>query len=544
MASRQAARCAACGGSNVPPNRPMRSPAHGGSGWAAGCDPPREGGAQRAGEGFFAKTHPSPRRTCHLSPREGHRRVGYGRSARAADAILERGELLDADRPARMHAAGRDADLGAEAELAAVGELRRGVVQHDRGVDLAQEFLGGLLVRGDDRVGVVRAVALDMRDRGVDAVDDLRRDDAVEIFGRPVFLGRGFHARVGLLHVGVAAHLAAGIEQHRDERLEHASPRRRDRPAASRRRRRRRCGASWRSARSSSPSRGRRPCRHRHAPRLRDARTPARAPRPARGRPGPCRRAARSRRYCRRGPASIRPTAARSRVGTSWIASSGRSAARRPSTSAAWIARAERKLSEPPRRITALPALRQSTAGIRRHVRAAFVDHADHAERHAHALDGHAVRPRPAFHHGADRIGEIAHDLDAVRHRGDALRVEREAVEECRRGAAPPSPRRHPRHWRRGCRPRCRGSPAPWRRAPCRAAPSATSASVRAAALARRPISAIAAAMPVPSMDFSGAAHVRVPSMEEPAAARRRRSRSSAITMPRAGTRSLNRPPR
>ena len=28
--------------------------------------------------------------------------------------------------------------------------------------------------------------------------------------------------------------------------------------------------------------------------------------------------------------------------------------------SAAWIARAERKLSEPPRRITALPALRQS----------------------------------------------------------------------------------------------------------------------------------------------------------------------------------------
>jgi hypothetical protein len=41
----------------------------------------------------------------------------------AADAVFERGELLDADRPARMHAAGRDADLGAEAELAAIGEL-------------------------------------------------------------------------------------------------------------------------------------------------------------------------------------------------------------------------------------------------------------------------------------------------------------------------------------------------------------------------------------------------------------------------------------
>ena len=59
---------------------------------------------------------------------------------RAADAIFEGGELLDADRAARMHAAGGDADLGAEAELAAVGELRRGVVQHDRGIDLAEEF--------------------------------------------------------------------------------------------------------------------------------------------------------------------------------------------------------------------------------------------------------------------------------------------------------------------------------------------------------------------------------------------------------------------
>src|SRR5262249_39573163 len=55
---------------------------------------------------------------------------------RAAHAILEAGQLLDAHRPARMEAAGGDADLGAEAELAAIGELGRGVVQHDRGIDL------------------------------------------------------------------------------------------------------------------------------------------------------------------------------------------------------------------------------------------------------------------------------------------------------------------------------------------------------------------------------------------------------------------------
>ena len=61
----------------------------------------------------------------------------------AAHAILEAGELLDADRAARVQLAGGDADLGAEAELAAVGELGRGVVQHDRGIDLAEEFLRG-----------------------------------------------------------------------------------------------------------------------------------------------------------------------------------------------------------------------------------------------------------------------------------------------------------------------------------------------------------------------------------------------------------------
>src|SRR5262245_61984648 len=60
----------------------------------------------------------------------------------AADAVLEAGELIDADRPTGVHLAGSNADLGAEAELAAVGELGRGVVQNDRRVDLVEEFLG------------------------------------------------------------------------------------------------------------------------------------------------------------------------------------------------------------------------------------------------------------------------------------------------------------------------------------------------------------------------------------------------------------------
>ena len=42
-----------------------------------------------------------------------------------------------------MQPPGGDADLRPEAELAAVGELRAGIVQHDRTVDLAQEPGGG-----------------------------------------------------------------------------------------------------------------------------------------------------------------------------------------------------------------------------------------------------------------------------------------------------------------------------------------------------------------------------------------------------------------
>jgi hypothetical protein len=47
-------------------------------------------------------------------------------------------------------------------------------------------------------------------------------------------------------------------------------------------------------------------------------------------------------------------------VGTSWIASSGSPADFSPSTRQAWIASDELSESEPPRRITGLPALRHS----------------------------------------------------------------------------------------------------------------------------------------------------------------------------------------
>src|SRR5436189_6448728 len=92
----------------------------------------------------------------------------------AAHAVLEGGELIDAPRAARVKPTGRNPDLGAEAELAAVGKLRRGVVQDNGGVHLAQEPFRAWLVLGHDRFGVVRPVTLDVRNSFVQTPDHFR----------------------------------------------------------------------------------------------------------------------------------------------------------------------------------------------------------------------------------------------------------------------------------------------------------------------------------------------------------------------------------
>ena len=71
-------------------------------------------------------------------------------------------------------------------------------------------------------------------------------------------------------------------------------------------------------------------------------------------------------------------------------------------------------------------------AGVGGDIGAAFEDHGDDAERHAHALDDHAVRPLPALGDDADRIGNRAHGRDAVGHRIDARLRQRQPVDEGR----------------------------------------------------------------------------------------------------------------
>src|SRR5262249_61082422 len=86
------------------------------------------------------------------------------------NAVFKGGELVDADRAASMQASRGNADLRAEAEFPAIGELSGCVMQHDGGVDFTQECVRCRLVIGDDSVGVMRAIMLDMRDCGGEIV--------------------------------------------------------------------------------------------------------------------------------------------------------------------------------------------------------------------------------------------------------------------------------------------------------------------------------------------------------------------------------------
>src|SRR5450631_2890687 len=79
--------------------------------------------------------------------------------------IFKAGQLFGADRTTGVKFPGGDADFRAEAEFAAIGKLGRCVMQHDGRIDLVEKLAGGGFVLGHDRIGVVRTVVVDMRDR-------------------------------------------------------------------------------------------------------------------------------------------------------------------------------------------------------------------------------------------------------------------------------------------------------------------------------------------------------------------------------------------
>ena len=124
------------------------------------------------------------------------------------------------------------------------------------------------------------------------------------------------------------------------------------------------------------------------------------------------------------------PTAARSVVATTCTAFSVRPAARRPSWTHAAIARLLRMrlgAAAQDRRVAGLEA---QSRGVGGHVRPRLVDDADDAQRHAHQADLDAGRTELEVRDLADGIGQRRDFREAVRHRGDGLRRQRQPVDE------------------------------------------------------------------------------------------------------------------
>ena len=99
--------------------------------------------------------------------------------------------------PRRGEVAGGDADLGAEAEFAAVGKLGRGVGWRWR-CPVWREIPPAAFFSSSAMMPSVwaRAVAVDMVNRLFRAIDNLEREDGVEVFGFPVVLGGRLNAWV------------------------------------------------------------------------------------------------------------------------------------------------------------------------------------------------------------------------------------------------------------------------------------------------------------------------------------------------------------
>src|SRR3989304_9272054 len=138
------------------------------------------------------------------------------------DDDLGGGQPLQPHRTETMDLARADADLRAKPKLAAVVEPRRGVDHHRRGVSPVDEFSRPLVIRRDDALGMLRPVTLDMFDRVIHVAYDSDRENQIEIFRAPVFLGRPLDAGNQGAGFLTTAHLdarAAELRNHARQKL-------------------------------------------------------------------------------------------------------------------------------------------------------------------------------------------------------------------------------------------------------------------------------------------------------------------------------------
>ena len=82
----------------------------------------------------------------------------------ASDTVLIGRELAQGHGAASVDFIGGDADFCAEAELFSIGQTAGNVVKNAGAIDVGEKCLRGSDIGGDDAIGVMRAVVVDVLD--------------------------------------------------------------------------------------------------------------------------------------------------------------------------------------------------------------------------------------------------------------------------------------------------------------------------------------------------------------------------------------------
>ena len=115
-----------------------------------------------------------------------------------------------------MQLASGNPDLATHPELTTIRELRAGVAHQDGTVQPFKEPSGGGVVLGQDRLGVVRAILADMRNRLIHAIHQLCRDDHVQELA-PEIIGLRLHRARDLQQFAFGPHFDPRLQQVLDQ---------------------------------------------------------------------------------------------------------------------------------------------------------------------------------------------------------------------------------------------------------------------------------------------------------------------------------------
>ena len=352
--------------------------------------------------------------------------------AGAAHQVLVGRQLAQTHRSACVQPVGADPDLGAEAELEAVGEAGGGVDEHRGRVDALEEARGGAVVLGDDGFGQLRAVRLDECERVVE-----RRDD----------VDARMRSRYSVSQSASVAGVTSGTIRRAASSARTSQPCARS--AATMRGRNRGATRSWTTrfsmalqtlGRCTLAFRQRRSAMSRSA-----AASTYRWQMPSKCFTTGMRLSSMMVRFSVSPPRAMTTSMRSSRRSsprttsrpplTSCTAAGGRPAASTAARIASAIAPLVACDSEPLFRSTALRGLQAERRGVRRDVGARLVDREHDPDRHPHLGDLEPVRTPPRGDRSRRRVGQCGDLLDPSRHGLDARRGKREPVDERRRVA-------------------------------------------------------------------------------------------------------------